>query len=203
MKKKFTILMLISVLSCLAVKAQIKEGTWFVNGLNVASVQFGSYLSDGSYGGRTNFTSVAIGPFPSLIQLSNSPTLSYGINSKWSGGLFLDLSTMHEKENNYDYSMSTILLGPAVRYYLVGQRQSSPYLEGRLGFGGSKSGSNASDKSNLFGYELGIGDTYFCTPHFGFDFGMGYEHLAEKPKDSSDKTTYGFFYIGVGVLVVF
>jgi len=206
MKRKITFLMLILLIAGLTVRGQVEKGSLFVNGLNILTFQAGSikstYLNEAD--SKSTFTSFSIGPYTSIPSLSTAPSLNYGFTNKLTGGIFVNLTSMSEKED-VKYTSTGFMFGPCLRYYLTDQKKCLPFIEGHLGIGtsSSKYGTGTSDKSNLFGWHLGTGATYFFTPKVGADFSLGYENIADKLKSSDHKTTYRYFQFGMGILVVF
>ena len=204
--------MLVLMMSGLTLSAQVEKGSWFVNGLNIMSYQVGSVRSafPNEPDSKSTFSSFsigpysAIGPFAPIPSLAVAPSLNYGFTNQLTGGIFLDVTLWSEKDST-KYKSSGIMFGPIVRYYLVDHKKFLPFVEGRLGIGttSSKFGTTTSDKSNLLGWHLGAGATYFFTPRIGADFTLGYENIVDKVKNSDQKTTYGFVQFGTGILVVF
>lgn len=212
MKRKIAFLMLILLIAGLTVCGQVEKGSWFVNGLNILSFQVGSIKSTHltEPDSKSNFSSLsigpfsAIGPFSPIPSLAIAPSMNYGFTNKLTGGIFLDLTFWSEK-NNEKYSSTGIIFGPCVRYYPIDQKKFLPFVEGRLGIGttSSKFGTDPSEESNLFGWHLGTGTTYFFSPKIGADFTLGYENVEDKIKNSDQKTTYEYFQFGMGILVIF
>ncbi len=202
----FLIVILLTVGSTLT--AQIEKGNWFVNGLNILSFQAGSLKStdesNNEFDSKSNFTSFAIGPFSSLPSMTNAASLNYGISDQLSGGILLNLILESEK-NGERNSTSGFIVGPAIRYYFFSQKKFIPFAEGRMGIGSTRYefGSSTERKTNVFGWHLGAGATYFFTPGIGLDFTLGYENTEDKGKDTDSKLTYQFVQFGIGALFVF
>lgn len=187
----------------LLVNGQVKEGQWFINGVNIISAQVGSYQYGGSESAdepEVNFSSFSAGPFTTIPSLVNAPSINYSFTSKLTGGIFINTTFMSEKDgekiNNFG-----ILAGPNLRYYFRDRQAFAPFVEGSVGLGrsSSKTGSAPSVKSDLMGWHLGTGATYFLTPGLGLDFTIGYDNIENKSTDSDSKLTYKFFQFGVGV----
>ena len=206
MKRKITFLMLILLIAGLTVCGQVEKGSLFVNGLNILSFQAGSVKSPNLSGAdsKTTFTSFSIGPYSTIPSLSSAPSINYGFTNKLTGGIFLNLTSMSEKESE-KYTNTGFMFGPCVRYYLADQKKCLPFVEGHLGIGSSSSkyGTADSEKSSLFGWHLGTGATYFFTPKVGADFTLGYENIVDKIKSSDQKTNYSYLQFGMGILVIF
>jgi len=212
MKRKITFLMLILQIAGLTVCGQVEKGSLFVNGLNIMSFQVGSTKSTNlnEPDSKSTFTSLSVGPFSALgpfspiPSLAIAPSMNYAFSNKLTGGIFLDITFWSEK-NSEKFNSNGIMFGPCVRYYLISQKKFLPFVEGRLGIGttSSKLGTATSDKSDLFGWHLGTGATYFFSPKIGADFTLGYENIEDKIKNSDQKTTYRYFQFGMGILVIF
>ena len=203
--------MLILLMEVLTLTAQIEKGRFFVNGLNVMSVQVGSIKDAfGESNSKSTFSSfsigpfASIGPFSSIPSLVNSPSLNYSFSDHLTGGIFLNLALSGGRDT-LKYTNSGIIVGPTIRYYLIAKKKFMPFIEGLAGIGSTSTGYGTlpADKSTVFGWHLGTGATYFFSPKVGADFTLGYENIEEKIKGSSTKSTFGFAQFGVGVLVIF
>ena len=210
MKKKISFLVLILLMAGLTVSAQIEKGNWFINGLNITSFQAGSTKYTDSYGSpKTDFTSFSIGPSLNAssptIALSSMPSINYGITNKLSGGIFLSTNLISNKESNSNSTFSLFFIGPTVRYYFSEGKKFIPFGEAKVGFGSFKMGDGTSSTTNLSGWYLGTGATYFFVKRVGLDFTLGYGDLVAKQdaSSSSGKSTSSFFNFGRGILVSF
>ena len=208
-------LTLIALLVVLTVSSQVKKGTIYLNGLNLLSSQIGkekytdSY-NNNDYSSKTNFTSFAVGPFNLSSNLgtgNNIPGINYCFTDQFSGGISVMLSSVSMKDEEYKYNVSVFMIGPSARFYLLKEGKVIPFTEGKLGFGSmkSKSGDNDSDKTNLSGWYLGTGATWFFKPNTGIEFTLGYQNLTTNYDDSTSDSKYknSGVNIGIGVLIGF
>ena len=211
MKRKILFLIVLLLAGWVA-SAQTEKGKWQLGGLNLISFQTGTEkYSSGTYDMKTNFTNFTIGP--SILNASfgegSLPTISYGLTDNLFGGISLMLASASSKdEEDNDKSSSTIfLIGPSVRYFLMSEKEFSPFVEGKAGFGSYsyKYGDSGSDESNLSGWYIGTGATYFFSENAGIDFTLGYQHFTNKEddSDSDSKGTQTGVSFGIGVIVAF
>lgn len=112
-----------------------------------------------------------------------APQLGYFAGDGLLIGLEIPYSTI--KNDEADYKMSQIGIGPFARYYF-GTSNSKPYLHGGFGIGAATESGASKMDYKLSSYEIAGGFAIFINKNIAVDLGLGYSSSTMKPKEKQD-----------------
>jgi outer membrane protein W len=131
------------------------------------------------------------------FNLGLHPYIGYFVIDNLAAGISLSTSFSSSKETGGDGKLSTsfFTVGPFARYYFLDQGDLKPMAEIYFGVGSENSKSEGSgysskSKSGVTEFTLGVGASYFLTPHFALDALLSYGSSKYKTKES-DMGEYG------------
>jgi len=103
-------------------------------------------------------------------------------------GLLVGLEIPYSKRKNddADYQMSQIGIGPFARYYF-GTSNSKPYLHAGVGIGAATENNGSGEVDyKLSSYEIAGGIALFINKNIAVDLGLGYSSGTMKPREDND-----------------
>ncbi|HEX2396044.1 MAG TPA: outer membrane beta-barrel protein [Bacteroidales bacterium] len=197
-------LLIIAVLSLFAVSlnAQTEAGKILVGGSSELS--FGAitqkYKSDDGDGTAGKITQFSLAPEAGFFVIDNLAV-----------GLSLDMSLSSSKEDGSEFreTFTTLLAAPFVKYY-YDLGKIKPFAKAAVGLGSStyklSDGSDSeTEKTGIFGWELGVGAAMFMNDNVALEVGIGYQSISQKDKQDNDidlRIINGGIAFAVGIAVV-
>jgi len=188
-KSAFLILILVFTTS-LGIFAQVDKGRFFISGSSQLGINFGTekqkYNGDPVEGYKNTFSN-----------FNFQPGVGYVFVNQLVAGIFVDIESYSEKTKDgslqQDYRGTTLIAGPMVRYYFDLGDKLEPYVSAGIGYGFDHSKSRYDDDSDwskfnevVFGFNTGIGATFFFNKMIGLDGFLGFQHETYTSKVDPD-----------------
>lgn len=200
--KNLKLISVVLVLLCFvnSLKAQTEKGNILLGAetkfdLGIMNTKWKTDGSDGDHGKSTN--------------LDFYPQIGYFVADGLALGGEVLIMYSAEKDDDYEYSTTSIAVAPFLRYYF-GKTNVKPYLDGGAGFGKVKTKYDYSGNSNeysdgVFVYGVGGGLGIFLNEKVSIDMGIYYRSSSTKPKEDNEENyreiTSGIG-LGIGIVVV-
>ena len=205
MKKLFTLILLISVVFGSTSFAQTSTGRILIGGSSNMDMSFGKDKWKDANNSEDR---------SSYFRFNLSPTVGYFVIDGLAVGASLPFTLDSQKGltdgNKDEYSSSSVVLAPFVKYYF-GANNIKPFALVSAGFGSAKEtytpevGDTSEDKSGISMIQIGGGVALFLNDNFALDFGIGYTSTSRKRKEDNPddfKNIQSGIGITIGISVI-
>lgn len=196
MKTLATILTIAALMICsVSLNAQTQKGTFMIGdlyrpGKALSYDYFNSSMNIG-FGSQTYKSDDGEDTSPTkLLNFNLMPRVGYFFADNFLVGIDVTLAADRYKEENYKYTISTLGIGPFIRYYIPLEKVM-PFFEldgsfGRIKYAYSSDQSSDENKSSLNSFGGGAGLAFPLGRIVTFDILVGYSHMVLKDKENND-----------------